>query len=149
MVARTIVALGLFSEEWSTIRSPPNVRPYRLTIPILIPHSSQKAIWSASSFFSNPSLRIRFAFTSGTLPFRSVEFFFFAHYPMFAGRLADGSLGDIQLKRFLCLPDCEVRMFLNQGIDCFHFLLCQLGLAAAQIHTQVSSFGSRSSNRGE
>lgn len=33
MAAGTVVALGLFSGEWPTIRFPPNVRPYRLTIP--------------------------------------------------------------------------------------------------------------------
>lgn len=64
-------------------------------------------------------------------------FFFFTQYLMFDDRLADGFLADIQLKRFLYLPDCEVRMFLNQSVDCFHVLLCQLGLASARIHTQV------------
>ena len=92
MAATTVVVLGLFSGEWSTMRFPHKARPYRLIIPRLIPLSSQKTRWSAGSRFLSSFHRIHFAFTSGTLPFGNMDALLFHTVSKLDDRFADGFL---------------------------------------------------------
>ena len=48
-------------------------------------------------------------------------------------RCANGLYTGIQLKRFLDFTNRDVRAFLDQLVDRFDILLCQLGLAPALI----------------
>lgn len=107
MAASTVVALGLFSGEWPTRRSPPNVRPYRLTIPRLTPLSSKKTRWSVGRFFP----LYTFCLHIGDALFRGVGALLFHAVSKFDDRFADGFLANIRLKRLLDLSDVKSGCF--------------------------------------